>query len=103
MEKGQENEKVLAQSNDNLFFMTEIERSVSGFMRSILVELEMLLPHKKDDGSDNEIKFSNLRRHVLRLGNDRVRLMREVLKDYSIKKVYDSETMIIFQEKGKGN
>lgn len=87
-----------ANNNDHLLLMTQVEHSFSGFMRSILVELEMLLPHKKDDGSDNQIKFSNLRKHLLRLGNDRVRLIREVLRDYSIQKVYDSKTVVLFKK-----
>ena len=98
-----ENKDVGQVNNDHLLLMSEIERSFGSFMRSVLVEFELFLPHRANDGSLNQITFSNLRRKLLRSGNDRVRLMREYLRDYSVNKVYDSQKVVLFENKGKVN
>ena len=90
--------------NHTEIVVQEIERNINGFMRTVLTEFETLLPHQKEDGSLNETKFKNLRRNILRQGNDRVTHLRTYLKDFYTIKEYESKKILQIQfnvEKGK--
>lgn len=60
-------------------------------MSEVLDILSSRFPHIKGDGSTNEVEFQGLRAKVLRSGNNKIRKLPDVLRQFTIVQLYDSE------------
>jgi hypothetical protein len=91
--------------NDEL--KKQIEVKVKDMFSNMLFYLEIALPHKKDDGSENEKRFNTIRSKILRGGNDTIRSLDDVFRNYVVmpinKPTIISEDTVVFkfkQDKG---
>jgi len=73
-----------------------LEDSVRRLFNKLLSEtldvLSSRFPHVKDDGSQNETEFLGLRSKILRLGNNKIREIPEILRDFTT--VHTHETVV---------
>lgn len=68
-----------------------ITRLFHNYFGEVLDILATRFPHRKGDGSVNEMEFLSLRSRILRKGNDILREdLDSILADYEINKVYSS-------------
>ena len=65
-------------------------RLFNSHMSEVLDILSARFPHTRGDNSQNEVEFQGLRSKVLRSGNNKIRSLPEILKDYQIVQVYDT-------------
>jgi hypothetical protein len=59
--------------------------------RGALESLETILPQFRDEGSADFKLHVALRSRILKLGNDQVRKLPEVLKNYAVRQVYERQ------------
>lgn len=55
----------------------------------ILTFMEVSFPHKKGDGSENELRYSVIRSKILRIGNDNIRELDNILASYVAFKAFE--------------
>lgn len=82
--KSVENENI---KSDGLLFQESIVRLFNAHFSEVLDVLSSRFPHTKGDNSSNEVEFQGLRAKILRSGNNKIRQMPEVMKNYVILKV----------------
>ena len=88
-----EDENIRADTaNDADLLRDELVRLFNLYMSEVLDVLSSRFPHTKNDKSVNECEFQGLRAKVLRSGNNKIRLLPEILRDYSVVKT--SETFV---------
>jgi hypothetical protein len=75
--------------SDGLLMQEAITRLFNSHFSEVLDILSSRFPHTKGDGSANEVEFQGLRAKILRSGNNKVRKMPEVFKQYVICKVFE--------------
>lgn len=95
----QELEKVKEDSNfkadiadDAELLQDELIRLFNLYMSEVLDVLSSRFPHTRNDKSVNECEFQGLRAKVLRCGNNKIRLLPEIIKDYTVAKT--SQTFV---------
>ena len=78
--------------NDAGLLHDELIRLFNLYMSEVLDILSSRFPHTRNDKSVNECEFQGLRAKVLRCGNNKIRLLPEIVNDYDVVKV--SETFV---------
>jgi len=73
--------------SDGLLMQEAITRLFNSHFSEVLDILSSRFPHTKGDGSANEVEFQGLRAKVLRSGNNKIRRMPEVFKNYVVCKI----------------
>jgi len=79
-------------SNDEL--EKELKDRFKDMMWQTLTFLEVALPHRKGDGSDNENRYNTIRQKVLRIGNDNIRELQGMFNSFVALKVYEYKKQV---------
>ncbi len=66
-----------------------ISQKFKSLFWEILVYLELIFPHEKGDGSENEKTFLAIRSRVLRIGNDNVRELETIFDSFIAFRLYE--------------
>ncbi len=80
--------------NSNLDFKNLVAKRFQDMFSQTLVYLELAFPHEKGDGSENEKKFNGLRSKVLRIGNDNIRELENVLESFVTFRLYEYKQIL---------
>jgi hypothetical protein len=84
---------------DNIILCNDVVRLFHSHFNEVLDILSSRFPHTKGDNSINEKEFNGLRSKVLRSGNNKIRMLPEILADYQVVKTTDTvvEKMILIK------
>lgn len=88
---------------DREFLAGQLSQQFEALFGELLNYIELLLPFEKSlngQKSENELRFHSIRTKVLRSGNDRIRLTKELLKDFLVLKVMEHKKTVITFGKG---
>jgi len=89
----QDTERIdVTQMDDSASLKDAIVHLFNSHFSDVLNMISFIFPHQRGDGSDNEKLFMTYRSKILRSGNNKVRDLDEVIKEYAVKKIMDVET-----------
>lgn len=77
-------------ADDSVLVEDAVTRLFNKLLSEVLDVMSSRFPHVKGDGSMNEVEFLGLRSKVLRLGNNKIREIPEITKDFLIVKTHDT-------------
>lgn len=77
------------EENSNEEIKNLIKNELQDSMWQTLTYLEVAFPHRKGDGSENELRFSAIRQKVLRTSNDSIRNLDSIFNNYVTLKLYE--------------
>ena len=79
------------QTDDSSQLREVVARLFNAHFKEVLDVLSARFAHTPGDGSLNEVEFKGLRAKILRSGNNKLRELPEILAEYSIVKMIDTE------------
>lgn len=77
-------------ADDASLLEAELVRLFNAHFKEVLDILSSRFPHVSGDNSQNEVEFKGLRAKVLRSGNNKLRKLPDVLKDFNVIKTHDT-------------
>lgn len=80
--------------NSNSNFRDLISKRFQDMFSKTLIYLEVAFPHQKGDGSENEKRFNSIRSQILRIGNDNIRELDNVLNSFVIFQLYEYKQIL---------
>ena len=78
-------------TDDSLALQEAIVRLFNSHFAEVLDILSSRFPHVRGDNSMNELEFRGLRAKVLRSGNNKIRILPEILQDFSVHQIMETE------------
>jgi len=82
------------EGNSNLEFKSLITKRFQDMFSQTLFYLEIAFPHEKGDGSSEEKQFNAIRSKILRVGNDNIRELENLLDSFVIFKLYEYKQIL---------
>ncbi len=80
-------ENIDGNSNEELKKL--LTRRFEDMLWQTLTFMEISFPHKKGDGSENEASYNTIRSKILRIGNDNIRELDNILDSFIAFKLFD--------------